>query len=175
MFNSSVLEVAIGLVFCYAAVALLASSVTEAIASAPQLRARSRLAGMKCLVNDPRFTGLALKLYNYALISPRGDRKASTERELKNLPVHVASAAFATAFIDTLQTVPGDVTQLKSAIDQMPDAQLRQLLQGMYARSSGLLITASSALFGAPFWFDLLQHLVELRGTGPKPAPDAGK
>ena len=39
MFNSPVLEVAIGLVFCYASVALMVSSVTEAISSALRLRA----------------------------------------------------------------------------------------------------------------------------------------
>jgi len=36
----------------------------------------------------------------------------------------------------------------------------------------GWLLTASAALFGAPFWFDLLQRVVQLRSTGPK--PDAG-
>lgn len=38
----------------------------------------------------------------------------------------------------------------------------------------GWIVTAS-VLFGAPFWFDLLQRLVNLRGTGPRPeqtAPD---
>ena len=34
----------------------------------------------------------------------------------------------------------------------------------------GWLATACSAPFGAPFWFGLLQRLVNLRGTGPKPA-----
>ncbi|PKU23742.1 hypothetical protein [Telmatospirillum siberiense] len=33
----------------------------------------------------------------------------------------------------------------------------------------GLLMTAISLLFGAPFWFDLLQRFVQLRGTGPVP------
>jgi hypothetical protein len=33
----------------------------------------------------------------------------------------------------------------------------------------GWLITATAALFGAPFWFDLLQQFIRLRGTGPKP------
>ena len=32
----------------------------------------------------------------------------------------------------------------------------------------GWFITASSALFGAPFWFGLLQKLVNLRGAGGK-------
>ena len=29
-------------------------------------------------------------------------------------------------------------------------------------------LTALASLFGAPFWFDTLQRLVRLRGTGPK-------
>ena len=33
----------------------------------------------------------------------------------------------------------------------------------------GWLATACSAPFGAPFWFGLLQRLVNVRGTGPKP------
>jgi hypothetical protein len=33
---------------------------------------------------------------------------------------------------------------------------------------AGWAITASSTLFGAPFWFDLLQKVTNLRGTGPK-------
>ena len=34
---------------------------------------------------------------------------------------------------------------------------------------AGWLLTASTALFGAPFWFDLLQRTVQMRGTGEKP------
>jgi len=34
----------------------------------------------------------------------------------------------------------------------------------------GWLITASSSLFGAPFWFGLLGKITNLRGTGEKPA-----
>jgi len=33
----------------------------------------------------------------------------------------------------------------------------------------GWLITALSTLFGAPFWFDLLQQIVRLKGAGPSP------
>jgi hypothetical protein len=33
----------------------------------------------------------------------------------------------------------------------------------------GWLITAFSTLFGAPFWFDLLQTVVRLKGSGPSP------
>lgn len=34
----------------------------------------------------------------------------------------------------------------------------------------GWLIAAIATLFGAPFWFDLLQKITRLRSTGPKPA-----
>jgi hypothetical protein len=34
---------------------------------------------------------------------------------------------------------------------------------------AGWLITATTALFGAPFWFDLMQRVVRMRATGAKP------
>jgi hypothetical protein len=41
--------------------------------------------------------------------------------------------------------------------------------EGLLLKFAGWSLTASSALFGAPFWFDLLQKLVQVRGTGNKP------
>lgn len=38
----------------------------------------------------------------------------------------------------------------------------------------GWLITALAISLGAPFWFDLLGRLIQLRGTGPKPDPGGG-
>jgi len=37
----------------------------------------------------------------------------------------------------------------------------------------GWLISGLAVALGAPFWFDLLNKLVNLRGTGPRPAPAA--
>jgi hypothetical protein len=34
---------------------------------------------------------------------------------------------------------------------------------------TGWLITATTALFGAPFWFDLMQRVVRMRATGARP------
>jgi hypothetical protein len=34
---------------------------------------------------------------------------------------------------------------------------------------AGWLVTASTALFGAPFWFDLMQRVVRMRSTGSRP------
>jgi TRAP-type C4-dicarboxylate transport system permease small subunit len=277
MLQSAVLEVAIGLVFCYASVALLVSSINEAIASALKLRSKLLLSGVKALLNDKKFTGLALKLYNHALINPTDAGKAATEQDLTHKPSYIESKQFALALIDVLQTAGGDFAQLANDIEKIQDPQLRQLLKGMYARAAGKienlradlagwfdtgmervsgaykrqtqliclilglliaaflnidsfhlfqslwqhptlaaqismpdttdagkaleglkalpigwkevpaldaglllmfvgwLVTASSALFGAPFWFDLLQRMIQLRGTGKKPEEDEKK
>lgn len=60
MFNSTVLEVAIGLVFCYASVALITSSIYEALASWLGLRSKNLLTGIKSLLNANSAFGDAL-------------------------------------------------------------------------------------------------------------------
>jgi hypothetical protein len=35
---------------------------------------------------------------------------------------------------------------------------------------AGWLITATATLFGAPFWFDMLEQFVRVKGSGPSPA-----
>lgn len=267
MFNTTTVEVAIGLVFCYASVALIVSSINEAIASLFNLRSNTLLEGVKSMLNDPNFDGLALNVYNHSLVSHLGQGNAQSEQDLDNKPSYIDPKHFAVALIDCIQTKTGDVAQLGKDIDAIPDPQLKQLLQGIYARASGIegvytelaawfdagmnrlsgnykrksqlycfmialaiaalfnidtfhlfstlwlhpaiavgisaadhptaiswdtlmalpigwpdgalsisgtqvagwLVTASATLFGAPFWFDLLQKLVNLRGTGNKP------
>jgi hypothetical protein len=44
------------------------------------------------------------------------------------------------------------------------------------AKIVGWLITALAVTLGAPFWFELLSKLVNVRGSGPKPSrPEATK
>ncbi len=277
MLNSTVLEVAIGLIFCFASISLIASSINEALASALKLRARTLLSGVKLLLNDPKFTGLAQAIYNHALINPESAGDAKKPRDLTTKPSYIPSRQFAVAFIDVLQTAPVETRVFEDALLSVKDEQLRLMLQGMYQRATGdiekmytelaawfdngmervagrykrraqlisfiialslaalfnvdsfrvfqtlwmhpaltaqlnidlaqsqdlnvtianlkllpvgwdqtpefsmltraetwvmfagWLVTASSALFGAPFWFDLLQKLTRLRGTGKKP------
>ena len=52
MLSSTVLEVAIGLVFCSGSVAIVASSIYEAVASILKLRANTLLQGVKDLLNN---------------------------------------------------------------------------------------------------------------------------
>jgi len=271
MLGSTVLEVAIGLTFCYGTVALIVSTLQEALAALFRLRANTLLAGVKSMLNDPRFDGLARAVYAHPLVNPHTDGNARDEAALRTKPSYIEPAHFAIALVDTLWKAPGDFLQLRSAIDGIPDPQLRSALQGLYGRArdlqqfqdmlagwfdnamarmsvaykrrqllislllslllailfnidsihlfrtlwqqpalvahlqdvpdavdpalvdalmtlpigwrsfppqlnadfalqvAGWLLTASTTLFGAPFWFDLMQRVVRMRNTGNKP------
>ena len=271
MLGSTVLEVAIGLTFCYGTVALIVSTLQEALAAAFRLRANTLLASIKTMLNDPQFDGLARAVYAHPLVNPHVDGSEVGERDLPAKPSYIEPAHFAIALVDSLWKAPGDFLQLASAIDNIPDPQLRRALQGLYGRArdlqhfqlmlagwfdnamarvsgaykrrqllislllslllaillnidsihlfrtlwqepvlaehlkdvpgkldpdtlnallalpigwthfppvlssdfalqvAGWLMTASTALFGAPFWFDLMQRVVRMRGTGDKP------
>ena len=134
MFNSTVLEVAIGLVFCYSSVAMIASSVYEGISSLLKLRAGSLLDGIKAMLNDDAFAGLAKDLYNHALIDPRDSGKAATEKELNFKPSYIDPRHFAVALIESVQKAPGVVADLGARIDALPDPQLRSLLKSWRRR-----------------------------------------
>ena len=271
MLGSTVLEVAVGLTFCYSTVALIVSTLQEALAALFRLRANTLLAGVKSMLNDPRFDGLARAVYAHPLVNPHTDGTAQDETALRTKPSYIEPAHFAIALVDSLWKAPGDFLQLRASIDTIPDAQLRTALQGLYNRArdlqqfqdmlagwfdnamarmsgaykrrqllislllslllailfnidsihlfrtlwqqptlvahlqdvpdavdpalvdalltlpigwrsfpprlnaefalqvAGWLLTASTTLFGAPFWFDLMQRVVRMRNTGNKP------
>ena len=59
MFGSSVLEAAIALIFVYLLLSLMCTALNEGIASLIQKRGKNLFEGIKNLLNDPTFTGLA--------------------------------------------------------------------------------------------------------------------
>jgi hypothetical protein len=142
MFGSTVLEVVVGLTFCYATVALIVSTLQEAIASLLRLRANCLLSGIKSMLNDPGFNALARALYGHALINPH----ASLTR-----PAFIEPKHFAIALVEAIQSVPGSVEQLGRDIDALPDPQIRRALQGIYQRANGDMDVFQQALAG---WFD---------------------
>jgi hypothetical protein len=153
MLSSTVLEVVIGLVFCYASVALITSSVYEAIASQLNFRSTTLLIGIQKLLNAEHTADqeLILGIYNHALASPLGDGVAKKIEDLKHNPSYIDSAHFASALIDTIQTHSGDFAMLSSDIDGIKNEQLRQLLRSMYDSSAGQVENLQTAL---ATWFD---------------------
>lgn len=158
MFNSTVLEVAIGMISCYCAISLIVSSINEGVSSMLQLRGKYLLQGIQKLLNDPDFNHLALAVYNNAQFHPAGNGTASHARHLDSLPSYASPRQFATALTDTLsalQTLPGD---MGSAIQSLPNPQLRQALSSMYARAGNDLSQFEAEV---AYWFDQsMQRLV---------------
>jgi hypothetical protein len=263
MFSSAVLEVVIGLAFCYASVALTVTTLQEALSAVFRLRAGMLRACLQRMLHDPAFTGIARALYAHPLISTRTDLTDPHAPQHPG-PSYIEPANFAIALIDAIR---GGGAALDSAIAAVPDPQLRRTLNTLYAQTggdvqrfqaalggwfdstmarlsgaykrrqllvsfllalllaillnidsihlfqtlwrqpalaaaidaklvndlatlpigwtsfppvldgafalqvTGWLITASTTLFGAPFWFDILQRAINLRSTGAKPAP----
>ncbi len=152
MFNNSILDVAIGLSFCFGAVAFLSSSVVEALTHLSKLRANTLLQGVKQILNDPNFTGLANQLYNHGLVNALGDGKANTESQLTHLPSYIDPAHFAQALVSiaqtATQTAPGtagtttgraEIDALLSNLDHtIPDPQLNQVLRHLASSAKDL-------------------------------------
>jgi hypothetical protein len=166
MLNSSVLDVAIGLIFTFLAFSLAVSSMVEAFASMLNWRSTTLLQGVKDLLNDQKFEGLALNLYNHALVNPRdpgtagqtasrGQPAGANEKELKHPPAYINADQFAAALVDILGLAGKDQNGMKQAINgpvsAVQDPQLNRLLNGIVDRTSGDLQKVHQELAG---WFD---------------------
>lgn len=101
MFGSNVLEVAIGLIFIYLFLSVICSSINEAIASLMNQRAKNLFEGVKNLLNDPDFTGLAQFLYNHGLVTAFM-QNAANDSKPNRWPSYVPPATFSLALIDLL-------------------------------------------------------------------------
>ena len=103
MFSSTIFDVVFGLVSVFLAVSLFTSAVTEGLSMLVRLRARTLLSGVKQLLNDPEFKGLALSLYNHALVNPlsAGDTDPGKTPSVK--PSYIEPDQFALAFVDILK------------------------------------------------------------------------
>jgi len=153
MLNSTVLDVAIGLVFSFLAISLGIGVMVEAISSIMKWRARTLLAGIKDLVNDQQFADLAKSLYGHASINPRGPGSSDPA---KYRPAYIDPKLFASAFMDitgmsqavlelatagAATTPAAAVVKLRAAFDQKVSAatnkQIADLVHGMIDRALG--------------------------------------
>jgi hypothetical protein len=172
LFNSAVLDLAIGMIFVFLAVSLAASAVTEAIAGLFNLRSNTLLQGIKDLLNDPNFNALAAQIYQHALVNPQNNGTGTTESALTvNAPAYVQPMQFANALIDILDTgkptistppgghpgriVPGNIASIAAAINYVVPAtanpQINSMLLGLVNRTGGDIAQTKQEISA---WFD---------------------
>jgi hypothetical protein len=168
MFSSTILDVAVGLIFVFMAVSLAASAILEAIGGIITWRSGTLLKSIKRLLNDEEFTGLAVELYRHALINPRNTgridakRGADAEKALRqDAPAYIDPKQFANALIDILDAahpgkmISGNADSINGAIDRAApvhaNPQINDLLRGIARRAGGDLDRMKQEI-GA--WFD---------------------
>ena len=101
MFGSSILEVAIGMIFVYLLLSLICSTINEGIASLINKRGKNLFEGIKNLLNDPKFTGLAQQLYSHGLVDGISQNAANPVKP-NRLPSYMSSNTFALALLDII-------------------------------------------------------------------------
>jgi hypothetical protein len=118
---------------------LITSATTEAFASAVKLRASTLCDGIKDLLNDQQFTGLALDVYNHALVNSQATGVAQTAAALTAKPSYIDAAHFANAMIDIAGFTTGTtVPELQAKVNaNITDPQLNQMFNGIVARTGG--------------------------------------
>ena len=101
MFGSSVLEVAIGVIFVYLVLSLICTAANEAIATIINKRGTNLFGGIKNLLNDPAFTGLAQQIYSHGLVDGISQDAAVSDKPTR-LPSYMPSKTFSLALLDVL-------------------------------------------------------------------------
>jgi hypothetical protein len=147
MFNSAIIDVAIGMILSFLAVSLAASAITEAISSWGQWRQTILADGIQALLNyHPVDHPLALDLYKSALISPLTPGTAKSFEDIKNKPAYIDSRQFALAFYDKLGGgSPSEV------VAKIQDPQLKAAIEALSANSSNDIDKFKNSI---AVWFD---------------------
>ena len=150
MFGSTIIDVAIGVLFSFLAVSLFSSALMESLNSALRLRASTLKQGVQQLLNDPNFSGLAKQLYANALVNPLGPGGATVS---KVTPSYINSAHFAQALLEAVKMTANapTIADLKARTAVVADPQIRDFLDGIIDRTSGDLVAMRKEIAD---WFD---------------------
>jgi hypothetical protein len=147
LFGSTVLEVAIGMIFVYLLLSLLCSAISEYIESMLQNRAKDLEKGIRLLLNDSDGKGedLAKKLYAHGLVRP-------LYRDLGKLPSYIPARTFALALWNmasssgdgtTPDSPPGAagdrdrLAKVRQVVANLPNQELRQALTTLIDEANG--------------------------------------
>ena len=122
---SSIIEVAVGLIFIYILLSLVCSSLNEIIAHVTKLRAMTLKKGIERLLIDE---GIRKEFFNHPLIKSLGE-KDSTVKQVKIS--YIPSRSFAIALLDI-------VASKSSGCDAKDPAKLRKAIEGLNKQNEDL-------------------------------------
>ena len=121
MLGSSILDTAIGIVFVFLLLSLIASTINELLLSLVNMRARDLVRGLKELLNSSDGKGLVESLFNHGLIFGLFEGKYEPGKS-SNLPSYIPARSFALALMDLIPRYAQD-TKSTPAADALSGAQ----------------------------------------------------
>jgi hypothetical protein len=143
MLGSQILDVALGVIFVFLIVSLLATAVRETIESKMKSRAVYLEKGIRELLGDENGTRMVKAFYEHPLIYSlyKGGYKAKDSRRAGGaLPTYIPSKNFADAIIDL--AIRGPVQSEYAAAQIAPDMSVASLRQNASRLENPLLIRA---------------------------------
>lgn len=143
MFNSTALEVVIGLVFLYWLVSVMCSTLNEMVSWIFSLRAKTLEEGLRSLLGDgPEAEELRKALYEHPLIGALETRLGR--------PTFLSARVFSAALLDHLcpmdPAAPNALETLNASIDKLKTERLKGALQCLLRNAQGDLTRARASL-----------------------------
>ncbi len=130
MFGSTILDVAVGLIFIYFLLSMVSSHINELVASILSWRAKYLEEGIRSMLADPE---LADKLFNHPLIKGLAGKEGRS-------PSYIPANTFSLALFDAIVPGGNDPTaleRLRKQVVVMPDTSVRQALLSMIDKANG--------------------------------------
>lgn len=132
MFGSTVLEVAIGLVFVYVVMSLLCTGLNELVARVFRWRANMLKEGIQNLLGDIDGKGLTDKLLKHPLI-----KGLTREKSVDDLPKWITAPTFISALLSEAgfeapaKDAQGNPGNLKDAVEKVTNPTVKRLLDSL--------------------------------------------
>lgn len=138
MFNSAILDVALGLVFIYTLLSLVCSSLKEGVSRRRGMRARCLEAGIRRLLANDGSTEIVDRFWRHPLIQAMGDgRNAAGQRRFSYLPARTFALALLDIVAPITDTTPRTIASLDATLRQLPDGELRTCLLTLLQAANG--------------------------------------
>ncbi|WP_419806874.1 hypothetical protein [Terriglobus sp.] len=172
MLGSSILDVAIGIVFIFLLSSLIASAMREGLEAWLKTRASHLEAGLREILKDPSGTGLVTHFYNHPLIyslfsgeyvpDPKLNTSSLSVTRGRNLPSYIPSRNFAIALMDmaargpqaagsTISTEPVTLDAIRSNLGSIENPAVQRALLIALDGAAGDLAKAQANLEA---WYD---------------------
>ncbi len=145
MFNSTILDVAVGLAFTYLLLALICTTINEWIAGVLKTRGKTLLKGLTGLLQGQQLSGganLLAAFQGHPLI-------AALQSDPSSPPSYIASRTFALTIMDLItpqQPGPISFDELQTGIGNLPDGCVKSALLALMQNARGDLTVAQSRI-----------------------------